>query len=178
MGFGLLFFGYFAAFLTSLNSYGFIFSLVGYYIIFISLQKISEYKHSLVRCLPSLAVMALCSLAEFVNFALESIGSTAFLSGDLALSVTSTLALISSVSFNLFLFTSIISLAEDTELPDVKSLSKFNIFATALYFAANVLAMLLKSVWDISNPYLSLAVILLRLFCPVLALILSRLGQQ
>ena len=43
MGFGLLFVGYFIAFLMSVNNYGFAFEIVGYAIMLSAVGKLSEY---------------------------------------------------------------------------------------------------------------------------------------
>ena len=172
MGFGLLFFGYFAAFLMSINSYGFIFELVGYYIIFSALQKISEYKHSLLRCFPPLLIMALCSLGNAAVFALDALQISTFMSEPLATAVLSALSLAASVTYHVFLYLSIISFGKDTELPDVVALAKTDIFVIVVYFAANVAAMLASSLFEYSNQYLMLGATLLRVLFPLFSIAL------
>ncbi len=172
MGFGLLFFGYFAAFLMSINSYGFIFELVGYYIIFLALQKLSEYKHSLFRCIPPLAIMALCSLGNALKFILDFLQISSFMTHDLATALISALSLASSVTFHIFLFLSIVSFGKDTQLPDVTVLAKTDIFVIVLYFIANMVAMLLSSFFNYSNSYLILCATLLRIVFPLFVLAL------
>ena len=143
MGFGLLFFGYFSAFLMSINSYGFIFELIGYYIILLALQKLSEYKHNLARCFPVLAVMALCSLGNAAKFIFETLQINTFMTYDITVALMSALSLAASVTFHVFLFLSIISLGTDTQLPDIITLAKTNIFIIAIYFIANMAVVLL-----------------------------------
>lgn len=64
MGFGLLFIGYFIAFLMSVNSYGFAFELIGFAIILKALEKLSEYKHRLSSAMLPLFLLSLCSLFD------------------------------------------------------------------------------------------------------------------
>lgn len=64
MGFGLLFIGYFIAFLMSVNTYGFAFEIVGYAVIFSAVGKLSEYKHKLSYAALPLFLTAVCSLFE------------------------------------------------------------------------------------------------------------------
>ena len=160
MGFGILFFGYFIAFLLALNAYGPIFALIGNYVIFVALQKLSEYKHSLTRCVPFLLLMAICNLLGSV----EILFSIEF---GLVGTVTETISLVSSLLFNIFLFLSVISLGADTEVSEVVSLAKTNIALIIIYFTANLAMM----VFD-SNKYLLATAMILRLVFPLFALAL------
>lgn len=160
MGFGILFFGYFITFLLSLNAYGTIFALIGNYIIFVALQKLSEYKHSLTRCIPFLLLMAICNLLGSVKV---------LFSADFGMigSVIDTVSLVSSLIFNVFLFLSIISLGEDTEVSEVKSLAKTDIAIIIIYFVANLAMMIFAA-----NKYILAGAMLLRLIFPLFALAL------
>lgn len=166
MGFGLLFFGYFATFLMSLNSYGFIFAMIGHYVIFLSLQKLSEYKYTILRCISPLAVMFLCSATESVNSILGAAEITSPLTSDIATIILSYLSLISSLIFHIFLFLAIISLGQDTELPDVISLAKTNLALIIVFFTTNLVAMLL------SNQYVMITAVFLRILFPLFSLAL------
>ena len=64
MGFGLLFIGYFIAFLMSVNNYGFAFQIVGYAIMFSAIGKLSEYKHRLSHTTVPLFLLSLCALFD------------------------------------------------------------------------------------------------------------------
>ena len=160
MGFGLLFFGYFITFLLSLNTYGPIFALIGNYIIFIALQKLSEYKHSLTKCIPFLLLMAICNLCSSA----EILFYTDF---GILKTVIETVSLTSTLIFNILLFTSIMSLGDETEVAEVKSSAKTNIAITIAYFITNLLTMLLEA-----NKYVLIIGMLLRLLFPLLALAL------
>ena len=169
MGFGILFFGYFITFLLSLNAYGPIFALIGNYLIFVALQKLSEYKHSLTRCIPFLLLMAICNLVGSVEvlFSMEL---------GIAGLITETVSLVSSLLFNIFLFLSIISLGEDTEVAEVKSLAKLNIAATSIYFTANLAMMILATYEQVLAAAVLLNILavamFLRLIFPLFALAL------
>lgn len=160
MGFGILFFGYFISFLMSLNAYGPIFALVGNYIVFVALQKLSEYKQSLTRCLPFLILIALCNLFGSA----EALFSTEF---GLIGTAVETVSLVSTLLFNIFLFLSIISLGEDTDVAEVKSLAKTNIGVTIIYFIANLAMIIFQE-----SKYVLAVAMLLRLIFPLFALAL------
>lgn len=64
MGFGLLFIGYFIAFLMSVNNYAFAFQIVGYAIMFSAIGKLSEYKHRLSHTTVPLFLLSLCALFD------------------------------------------------------------------------------------------------------------------
>lgn len=166
MGFGLLFFGYFAAFLMSLNAYGFVFAIIGHYVMFVALQKISEYKHSILRCIPPLAVMFLCSAAEAVNAALGTAQLASPFASEAATVILSSLTLVSSLTFHIFLFLSLMALGHDTELPDVVSLAKTNISVITLFFVANL------TVIFFSNQYIMMIAVILRILFPLFSLAL------
>ena len=182
MGFGILFFGYFISFLLSLNLYGPFFALVGNYVIFIAIKKLSEYKHSLVRCIPSLILLAICNLLECIKIIVSrlipvdsdffSILGEFLAQTSATSSIISTLALIATLTFNVFLFLSIISLSDDTGTKEIKSLSITNIFVVSVFFTANITALILSGIFEIQNAYISVSVILLRIIFPLFALAL------
>ena len=159
MGFGILFFGYFITFLMSLNTYGAVFALIGNYVIFSALGKISEYKHNIVRCIPFLLVMALCNILGVVEVLFSP-------SLEIVKTISDTLSLASSLLFNLFLFRSLFELGEDTEVAEVKVSAKLNAFAAIVYFSANVAVMIF------ANKYLIITAMILRLIFPLMALAL------
>ena len=160
MGFGILFFGYFITFLMSLNSYGAVFALIGNYLMLNALQKISEYKHSTVRCIPFLLVMALCNILGVVE---------ALFSFDIGAikTVSDTLLLLSSLLFNLFMFKAIYQLGEDTGVAEVKVSAKTNTFIAILYFISNLAILVFPNI-----KYLVMAAMILRLIFPLFALVL------
>lgn len=161
MGFGLLFFGYFISFLLSLNAYGSVFALIGYYVIFSAIQKLSEYKSSLSRCVPFLILLTVCDgINTFKLLFLFEASSTLN-------TVISTVYLVSTFLFNVFLFLSIISLGKDTEVDEVVSLAKVSIGIIAMYFASNLAMIAFPAV-----PVVLATAMILRLLYPLFALAL------
>jgi len=134
MGFGLLFIGYFIAFLMSVHPYGWITQIIGFYIIFRALTKLFEYKHSVSRCLVPLVGMTVCQalsgLQSFIGpFRLE------WLLGAVSLSL--------GTGFHFLLLRSIKELAEDVEDSAIARLTARNGYVVGFYFLLNVVVMLL-----------------------------------
>lgn len=171
MGFGLLFFGYFAAFLMSLNSYGSIFALIGYYVIFTSLQKLSEYKHSITYCVPPLIALFFCSAADTVNLIFKSLDMSQPFGGTVISYVISLLSLTSGLIFHIFLLTAIAELGKDTELPEISGLTKTNTAAVSAYFLLNVIIFILN-LFKLNFPWLVVLTLLLRIIYPLFVLAL------
>ena len=172
MGFGILFFGYFAAFLMSFNTYGAIFSLIGCYVIFTALQRLSEYKHSILKCIIPLAVMFICSLFDSASLICRLIEAPSPFSGQTISSIISFATLASSLLFHIFLFSAIASLGKDTDLPDVISLAGTNTLAASAYFLLNVLVFILN-IYSATSPSLLMALtLLLRVAYPLSGLAL------
>ena len=172
MGFGLLFFGYFATFLMSFNTYGAIFSLIGCYVIFNALQRLSEYKRNILRCLFPLGAMFLCSLCDSATLICELMGITSPFSGQIFSTAISFASLASSLAFHILLFSSIASLGKDTDLPDVISLARTNSFAVSVYFLLNVVLFILNSYSASDLSLLMALTLLLRVAYPLSGLAL------
>ena len=171
MGFGLLFFGYFAAFLMSFNSFGSIFALIGYYVMFIALQKLSEYTHSITYCIPSLIALFFCAVTDATNLIFKSLDLAQPFSGTVISYAISLLSLTSSLIFHIFLLTAISELGRDTELPEVIALTKTNIAAVSAYFILNVVVFILN-LFKLNFPLLIVVTLLLRIAYPVFVLAL------
>lgn len=114
MGFGLLFIGYFITFLMSINSFGFIFELVGYTVMLYAVSKLAEYKSSIRRVIYPIMGMAIGSLysaavlihTEFMPLPLPLLGTaTTF--------IFSAIGAISTIVFHFFLLLPIRSIAND-----------------------------------------------------------------
>ena len=169
MGFGLLFFGYFAAFLMSLNSYGAVFALIGYYLMFTALQKLSEYKHSLIYCYPPLAALTLCSVADTVNLIFKLLDMTEPFGGTVISYIISLVSLASGLILHLFLLGAISGLGKDTDLPEIVGLTRTNLSAVSVYFILNIVVFVL----NLLNRPISLLMVLgmlLRIVYPLLVL--------
>ncbi len=176
MGFGLLFLGYLLAFLMSLNAYGYAFAILGYYIIFCALQKLSEYKHSFSYSLFPLAIMTLLRIFELIISVSQKTGLTPLtdiasaIERFLSLSTISTLITISTFVFSVLLFISITEIADSVELPELVSKGKFNIGVRTVYILTYLVAVLLPAIFNINTGILMPILIVFELVCHLLAL--------
>ena len=137
MGFGLLFIGYFIAFLMSFHRYGFLCRIIGYYLIFSSAQKLSEYKRGIAQTVIPLLVMTLCGIYDAGALVSESFFSTPFPQA-LTYSVD-LIELALGFLFHVYLLKGIIGLGEDTELPKVSSFARWNLVSVTSHLILNVI---------------------------------------
>ncbi len=126
MGFGLLFLGYIAAFLMSLNSFGFVFRLTGCAIMLSALTKLSDYERSFLYAKLSCFGMTLASLCESAMFL-----SLDFISfGDNAKNICLSAFLVIAVVFHFFLYRSIYRISSDVGVEKIRLNSlRFGVFA-------------------------------------------------
>lgn len=123
MGFGILFIGYFIAFLMSIHKYGFLCRIIGYYLIFLSLQKLSEYKKILSKAVFPLLIMTLCGVYDAGAMISESVFAIPFPESlSYAIDV---LEIVSGYIFHILLLRGIMGLGQDTELPKVSSFARW-----------------------------------------------------
>ena len=66
MGFGLLFFGYASAYIMSLNSFGFMFRLVGSFIMMLGISKLSDFEKKFNLANIFIYLLALAAMAESI----------------------------------------------------------------------------------------------------------------
>lgn len=174
MGFGLLFLGYLLSSLMSLNSYGYIFALLGYYVIFCALQKLYDYKHSFSYVLFPLFIMAILRILELIISLSEKTGLNlslvSILNKALSSSTISTLIVISSFIFSILLFLSIKEIALDVELPEIARSSNLNIILKIVYIVLYLVASLLPAAFNINTGILMPVLLILELVCHFLAL--------
>ena len=175
MGFGLLFIGYFLTFLTSLSPFGYVFSLVGMYVILCAIQKLSEYKHIMSRCLVPLCTMALCTVYEATyDINQRFFKASGFIFSDTVLTAEKVIFLIASLSFHLFLLLAIAELGKDTRIENIVYSAKGNIFPISAY-SVLYLAQILLAQAQINSPIvmlITLALLILMILYPVLNLAL------
>lgn len=114
MGFGLLFIGYFITFLMSINSFGFIFELIGYTVMLYAVSKLSEYKHHIRLVIYPIMGMALCSLySAVVLIHTEFMPLPLPLLNTVTVFIFSSIGAVSTVAFHIFLLLPIRSIAKD-----------------------------------------------------------------
>ena len=151
MGFGILFIGYFIAFLMSLHKYGFLCRIIGYYLIFLSLQKLSEYKTTLSRAVIPLLVMTLCGVYDAGAMISESVFATPF--PEVFSYAVDVLEIVSSYVFHVLLLKGIICLGEDTEQPKVCSFARWNLVAVTSYCILNAILMVMQAFAPFGDPF-------------------------
>ena len=176
MGFGLLFIGYFIAFLMSLNNYGFAFEIVGFAIILSSLGRLSEYKRSVSYAAFPLLVMALCSVFE----GFRQLDSLLSLKLPLfTVQVAFTVSLISAAAtlfFHFLLLLPIREIAAETGEKELASKSYSALSAASVACALELAVALIGSFSQASEPstafrVLTLASVLFHIFYPVFSLV-------
>ena len=171
MGFGLLFLGYFVATLMSNHPYGWATQIVGFYLIFLALARLREYKHSFKRCLWPLVLMTLCQAffgyrylfaeatpdvpALFASIRLDDLINVVF--------VTALMIL------HFLLFSSIREIALDVEDERIVNLSQRNFYIVGAYFLFNITVAFLPRTGS-AMPTLTLILVLAGILYPLFVL--------
>ncbi len=141
MGFGLLFIGYLLTFLFSLNSFGFIFRLLGYALMASSLIRLRDYEPRFKYPFCFSFILILTSISDFISegAAKLDIVLPAFISSISAAVVW--VELIASFAFNLTLLYSIAVLARRLGLNKQSGWSIRNMVPTGIYFILEIIGM-------------------------------------
>lgn len=143
MGFGILFIGYFIAFLMSLHKYGFLCRIIGYYLIFLSLQKLSEYKRILSLAVFPLLIMTLCGVYDAGAMISDSVFVLPFPE---ALSYAiDVLEIVASYIFHVLLLRGIMELGNDTDLPKVSSFARWTLVGATAYCILNTILIVIQA---------------------------------
>ena len=175
MGFGLLFIGYFIAFLMSVNSFGWAFQIVGFYIIFLALQKLAEYKHSIKKCLVPLVVMTLCQVyMGVVSLGMMMDGTGVFavmklIYGMWVSTLDNAIFLAASLIFHLFLLHAIKELATDVGDSGIAKWASRNRLFVSFYVLLDVVSILFPSTSPIKFSLYRI-VMLISILYPILML--------
>jgi hypothetical protein len=141
MGFGLLVIGYFLSTLMSQHAYGWATQIVGFYLIFLALGKLWEYKHSFKRCLVPLVLMTLCQAFVGFRHLFVDVPTTDmfvileyFSIDDLINTIFVTILMV----FHFLLLSSIHELALDVEDDILVKLARRNYYVVGVYFLFNI----------------------------------------
>ena len=131
MGFGLLFFGYIATFLMSLNNFGFVFRLTGCAIMLSAFSKLSQYERSFLYVRISCFGMLLASLWEsIITLSLDYEIFDLGFAGDTAKNICISVFFSAAVILHFFLYRSIYKLSSDVGVEKIKLNSmRFGAFA-------------------------------------------------
>lgn len=141
MGFGLLFIGYLLTFLFSLNSFGFIFRLLGYALMASSLIRLRDFEPRFTYPLCGSFILILTGISDFISegAAKLDIVLPAFMSSISAVVIW--VELIASVAFNLTLLYAIAALARRLGLNKQSSSAIRNMVPTGIYFILEIIGM-------------------------------------
>ena len=116
MGFGLLFIGYFVAYVMS---YVFIPKLLGCLIMMAGIIKLSEYELGFKKCIPTLGVMSVASAYMLARSAFEYFAIDSAIFNELAVNVVSVGEELVGCLFHVFLLLAVSKIAKDTDLDSV-----------------------------------------------------------
>lgn len=177
MGFGLLFIGYFVASLMSVNSYGYLFRLVGFAIILVALRRLQKYNAAFRFPIAAGALMAVCSLLLSISGITsllydEMLINTAFLAGDTVKNVLGGIDMALEFLFHGALAYAIKDIARDTGEEKLVFAAVRNFVFLCFYYVLYGIALLPFAFVDDYVRYFSLPVILLYFACIILNLIL------
>ncbi|MBQ8208198.1 MAG: hypothetical protein IJZ89_05640 [Clostridia bacterium] len=151
MGFGLLFFGYAAAFLMSLNSFGFIFRLTGCAIMLSGLSKLTAYERRFSHAQISCVLLALSALAESIATLLfdYSTFSVSFISENTK-NISYSVFLALAVIFHFFIYRAIHKISKDVGIEKIST----NSVRFAVFFCIElVLLAAALLTWHLEAPF-------------------------
>lgn len=171
MGFGLLVIGYFVCTLMSNHAYGWATKIVGFYLIFLALGKLWEYKHSFKRCLIPLVLMTLCQAFAGFRHLFTDLPMTDIISmieyfqiDNLINTVFVTVFMI----FHFLLLSPIRELAMDVEDDVIVKHTRRNFYIVGVYFFFNITVAFLPTGEGV--PALVLISVLASLIYPIFIL--------
>lgn len=167
MGFGTLFFGYFAMFAFSLSQAYFFADIIGALVTIYAFSKLSEYNRYFVRAMIAcLAFMILCGInATSLMFRLYDTAGTVDMIVDIAKEAAACV-----MHIFMFLGTRGISLAADSK--KLVNTTNRNFSFTMVYYAASVIVMAIGNKLGDNAQYVSMVVYIYWIVCLVLNLVL------
>lgn len=164
MGFGILFVGYFVAYVMS---FIFIPKLIGYVLMIWATAKLSQYDLAFKRCIFILGLLSVMSVYSFTGSIFEYFSLESAWFGVSVKSLIQTAEKAVSLIFHIFLMLAMRHIAIETELPKLAYKSVRNIsigmLSTAVYLLSNFLpnsestktialaAFILELVWIVLN---------------------------
>ena len=165
MGFGLLFLGYIATFLMSLNSFGFVFRLTGCAIMLSALTKLTDFERSFNLARISCFGMTLAALCESIITLSLDFG----LFGNEASTICVSVFLAVTVVFHFFLYRAIYKISKDVGVEKLKlNAVRYGIFAAIeLLIAASALV-----VWYF-NPNFAKYIVMAAVLYPFVSFFLN-----
>lgn len=173
MGFGILFFGYFIANLMSLNSYGALFTFLGYLLMGRAFLQLAEYEKKFLYALYASLPLGLIALYRIVGLCSELFLWNLPIFGEVAGRVTTLLEFVAFLVFHVFLVYAIRRQATAVELPALSKAAVRNLIVVSVYALAVTVGHLpFGFVDDWYNRYFSFPIVLLQLISYLLMLVL------
>ncbi len=172
MGFGLLFLGYFIATLMSNHPYGWATQIVGFYLIFLALARLWEYKHSFKRCLWPLVLMTLCQAFLGFRYLFGETQANDIVSLFESIEIDSLVNVVFVtvlMVFHFLLFSSIREIALDVEDELIVKLARRTFCIVAVYFFFNITVAFLPRTGS-AMPTLTLILVLAGILYPLFVL--------
>lgn len=174
MGFGLLFIGYFIAFLMSVNNYGFAFQIAGYAVMFSAIGKLSEYKHRLSLTTVPLFLLSLCALFDAGHLLAKLVSLQLPLFSEQNAFLVSLFSVAISMVFQVLLLLGIREIGKDAEAEGIPARAIWCIIVVCLVGILKIVLSVLGTVPAIesSNAFrlLTLGAALASLLYPVVVL--------
>lgn len=176
MGFGWLFIGYFVATLMSINSFGFLFWLIGYGIVFMAAKKLSAYhKDFRYLCMGSLLMLlvsAIVGFSQVTTFLYEQmILDTRIISKTLD-TVLSFVKMGAELLFHVSLLWPIRAIAKETEVEKISVSAVRNFIFMMIYYVLYTIATLPFAALKGFAAAFMMPIILLYLVCLILNAVL------
>lgn len=169
MGFGLLFIGYFVAYVMS---YVFIPKLFGCLVMLVGVIKLSEYELGFKKCIPILGVMSAASTYMLVRNVFEYFKIDSAIFNELAVNIVSVGEELVGFLFHIFLLIAISKIAKDTGLENVSFRAMRNLIVVAAAEVAYLLMSFLPKDSSVVTEVLFWVALALRLIWVVLNLVL------
>ena len=151
MGFGLLTVGYFAVYLMSIHTYGFIFHILGFILCFYGARKLKGYTDAARPLLAVSLIMAFLSAANGgIILACKSGAISSAAIGDISGQVFN----YSVFFFNAALLYAIRKISFETEVFKISASALRNFIFLFFYYFLTIVALILKTIFPGSGIYI------------------------
>ncbi len=168
MGFGILFIGYFITFVMSSTLYGYVFKLIGYFMMMSAVGKLNLYNTNFKRCAyPLLPLFIFAMYEAFADIYGYFSGSDTFVISDKISQVSLYAVPLLLALFHIFLTLAIFDIARQTELKNIQSSIITDFVFFALYFILYYLTLAIAP----QQKFLIMAIFIIRWAWTVLFLV-------
>lgn len=176
MGFGLLFIGYFTAYIMSLNRWGVLFRIFGYILASFGIIKLSQYNRNFIYSLYASLSLALINcftaLSGVSAYLYDNLVISSNPFGDTFLSVIASIEMVMILVFHVLLLFAVRAIAKETEADKIVVASMRNLFFIGAYFVLYFVQYLPFGFIDSYKRNMGMPIFVLYLVCLVFNLIL------